>query len=348
MRRRRLDRFQLLAEARGAAEELLLKVYRLDVAKALDPTDPDDFLVIRARLSSALKSAVSGAEGDAITEALQELDVNWPELSATQRDSVLAAAQSVLNDVPKVVLPAVDLTLGAAGERIVRSTKAQTIDDLNLKIRPDLSRVDQRVIDFVRNSQTLYVRDRYGERAEEFSDQAREIVADALEEGLGQEEIGERLNDALGGKSSAPLLGGYWDNIATIFANRARNFSALATMDQADIQSFKFVAVMDEVTSRICREMHGRVFSVEAGMSTFSDAAKSKDPASVQPFVSETTDEEGESRLTYKTPGGQRRAVSELSDDELEAAGISVPPLHGHCRSTIVAVEGSEAASSEE
>ena len=65
-------------------------------------------------------------------------------------------------------------------------------------------------------------------------------------------------------------------------------------------------------------------------------------------------DRDGRQVLFYER-GGRRRAVAQvdepavgtrdqvgrysrtLSDGQLETAGVSVPPLHGRCRSTIVA-----------
>ncbi len=351
MPRRPVDKVVLLAAAREAAEDLIRRIYRLEVGKALDPTDPDDFLVIRARLASELKGITGPIEGAALKSALDTLDVDWPSLSADGRLSVIAAARDVLNDIPREALPAVTLAFDRSGKRIMEASRKATAQTIEYKVSGSLSQVDERVADFIRQSQSLYVRDEYGARADDYSERAREIVADSLEEGLGRDEIGERLEKELGPDGGGlARMSSYWDNIATIFANRARNFSAVSTMDEAGLDFFRFDAVMDEVTSRVCRAMNGRVFSVERAMDRFRQVAKLKDPekvAELQPFVSESSDEEG-GGLTIKGPGG-RRSIEDLSDDELEAAGVAVPPLHGNCRSTIVAVDSvSEGGGGEE
>ena len=74
----------------------------------------------------------------------------------------------------------------------------------------------------------------------------------------------------------------------------------------------------------------------------------------MQPFVQVGADREGNQVLFYER-GDRRRAVAQvdepavgerdavgrysraLSPVQLEAAGVTVPPLHGRCRSTIVA-----------
>jgi hypothetical protein len=123
------------------------------------------------------------------------------------------------------------------------------------------------------------------------------------------------------------------------------------------VDRYRFEAVLDEVTSEVCRFMHGKVFTVEHAMDRFRDVERARDPErirDVQPFVEVGADPEGNQVLFYER-GGRRRAVAQvdepavgerdevgrysraLSPPQLEAAGVTVPPLHGRCRSTIVA-----------
>ena len=73
----------------------------------------------------------------------------------------------------------------------------------------------------------------------------------------------------------------------------------------------------------------------------------------MQPWVQVGADHEGHQVLFYKRDG-RRRVVAQvdeasvgqsdkvgrysraLSPDQLEAAGVSMPPLHGRCRSTVL------------
>ena len=103
--------------------------------------------------------------------------------------------------------------------------------------------------------------------------------------------------------------------------------------------------------------MHGRVFIVSKATERFQQVERARDPErirSIQPFVQVGADEDGNEVLFYER-GGRRRAVAQvdepavgeadrvgrysgsLSNQKLQAAGVSVPPLHGRCRSTIVA-----------
>src|SRR5581483_6879614 len=96
-----------------AAEEILSKVYEVDVvAKALDPLDAGDFLVIVRRLSGALAGVSRAAEADALRDALETLDVDWSSLSEERRDAVIRAAKEALGAAPAKVLPVVDHVFG--------------------------------------------------------------------------------------------------------------------------------------------------------------------------------------------------------------------------------------------
>lgn len=143
------------------------------------------------------------------------------------------------------------------------------------------------------------------------------------------------------------------------FANRGRTYTQLAAFDEADIERFRFEAVLDEVTSQVCRFMHGRAFSVERAVQRFDEVEQVRDPEAIsdlQPWMRVGADPDGNQVLFYER-GGRRRMVAQvdepaigradqvgrysraLNNDELEAAGVTAPPLHGRCRSTIV-VEG--------
>jgi hypothetical protein len=97
---------------------------------------------------------------------------------------------------------------------------------------------------------------------------------------------------------------------------------------------------------------------VERAMQRFEDVEAADDPEAIthlQPWMQVGADEDGKQVLFYKR-GGRRHMVAQvdesavgqldrvgrysraLSTDQLETAGLVVPPLHGRCRSTIVTI----------
>lgn len=345
---------ELLGAGAEAAEEILGGVFRID--KALDPLDPDGFMAIVRRLGRALRGVAGPAEESALRRAIERLDVDWPDLSTQARDQVVRAARQALQGVEAQVLTAIDQVFEVEGERVVAGTRRSTVRRLGLRIGTDLSTTDQRIARFVRESQGNFVRDEYGRRREDFTRRAKEIVASGMERGLGRDDIVGELARSMSA-DAFDRSRDYWEVVSMVFSNRARSSTQLATFEEAAIEHFRFEAILDEVTSEVCRFMHGRVFSVAEAMGRFRQVERARDPERIrdlQPFLQVGADREGDEVLFYQR-GGRRRAVArvdepglgesdkigrysrQLSNKQLERAGVNAPPLHGRCRSTILA-----------
>lgn len=344
----------LYSAAIDAADELLRDVYQLDVAKALDPLDRRDFLVIVERLGRALTGVSREAEAAALRKALATLDVDWPSLSSRAGDEVLRAARHAVAGLADHVLPRVEQVFEVEAKNVIERTRHSAVRQFKLDIAADTTRTDARIATFVRTSEAHFIRDEYGRRCDELGQRARDIVAAGLEQGLGRDDIAADLAAQL-----APVISRgkpYWDIVATSFANRGRTYTQLAAFDEADVEQYRFEAVLDQVTSEVCRFMHGREFSVERARQRFEEVEEAGDPeavTSLQPWMRIGADDAGNQVLYYERAGRRRmvarvdepsvgasdrvgRYSSALSTDQLEAAGVTVPPLHGRCRSTIV------------
>jgi SPP1 gp7 family putative phage head morphogenesis protein len=355
---RRSDLFRAGAEA---AEMVLGDIYRVDVVKALNPLNPRDFLVLVNRIAHALQGVSAKAEADALRRALEALDVDWPNLSAAARDQVIRAAHQALGSAEKHVLPRVERVFEVEAPKIGAQTRRTTARWFSLRIGADLTRIDERIARFVSESQGNFIRDEYGRRSEAFSARARDIVSIGIERGLGREDIVEELSAQMTNAAFARSKN-YWQVVAMSFANRARTYTQLNAFEESGIQQFRFEAVLDEATSEICRFFHGRVFSVSRATKRFRDVERARDPERIQdlqPWVQVGADDEGNQVLFYER-GGRRRVVAQvdepavgnsdevgsysrdLSNERLEAAGVTVPPLHGRCRSNVVSLGESQ------
>jgi SPP1 gp7 family putative phage head morphogenesis protein len=348
------DTLGLYAAGAAAAEDILRDVFRVE--KALDPLDTDDFMAIVRRLSRALRGVTRSAEDAALRRALERLDVDWPNLPSTARDQVIRAARQALGSVDDQVLPQVDHIFEIEADDVVRRSRRSTVRRIGLRIGADTSRTDERIAKFVRESQGNFVRDEYGRRRDDFSARAKDIVAAGVDRGLGRDDIVADLSTMMA-RDAFDQSRDYWEMVSMVFTNRARTYTQLGAFDEAGIERYRFDAVLDEVTSEVCRFMHGKVFTVGRAMDRFRDVERARDPETikdVQPFVQVGADRDGNQVLFYER-GGRRRAVAQvdepavgardeigrysraLSSGQLEAAGVSVPPLHGRCRSTITA-----------
>lgn len=109
--------------------------------------------------------------------------------------------------------------------------------------------------------------------------------------------------------------------------NRMRNIAAVSYMQQAEVEQYEIVEVMDTITCDWCRQIDGMKFNVNRSTSLASESLNGS-PELVKvtsPFLT----------TLYKKP----EDMEGLSAGDLQNAGfIGLPPSHPHCRGTIVAV----------
>lgn len=341
-------------------DEMLARAFRIDVSKALNPLDDDDFVVIIGRLTRSLINATKGEEGRVLDKAIGMLDVNWANMTGTERDRIIEAARIAVGKAPTRFIKPIKNELTVVGPRVTKSTKLNTKRRLSTRlstnIKTSFEARDKRVIDHLVNSQAFFIRDEWGRRSSQFSGLARQIVADGLEEGLGRDSIAESLDRRIRASIGLEKSKGYWNVIAGVFTNRSRTWGQLASYDEAGIERMVFSAVMDEVTTDQCRALNGRVFEVSAGIQRYTAVQEAEDPEAVKdimPWIQTGSDGQGGKVMFVKGKDGRRTIVGQVfrsgvgkKDDpgafrgmftsaQLQAIGAFLPPLHGRCRSTV-------------
>lgn len=312
----------------------------------LDPLVDEDFVVILERLAIKLSGVTERQEAKALRDSLDMLDITWATLSAAAVVRIMSAVRAVLAGSADKIIPRTSPVFEAAARAVIPRTRINLIARDRLNIDPRLSEADRKTGQNLLRQQGLFIRDEYGRRADAAMERVRSIVHGGVRDGLPNEEITARLSDDL----TLAQLGrarSYWDVIGTAFANRARTTTQLNAYAEAGVQTYRFVAVMDDRTTEICRFLNDRVFRVSAALSRLRRAEELTDPDQIRntlPWVSTRVDETGQRGLYFDRDGRSHRVATingnefseDLSDDELEAAGVAVPPLHVRCRSTIV------------
>lgn len=330
-------------------DHVLAYAFRLPIRKALDPNDPQDFVLICDQLAKATKGLVGADEAKALKTALAHLDVDWKSMSTSAKDAVVNAAKAALNPT-KLVLPKVQEHFEANAQALGKKTKGSAAKQFGFGISPDLNAVDKKILGAVAFSQGNFIRDEYGKRSEMFGLKAKKIVAEELGKGTGFKEIGARLHEELSAQQFNRSRA-YWDMVASAFANRARTYANLSTFQEAGVTTYTFESVLDSRTSEVCRFMHGRRFSVQSAMNRFMATESNDDPESVkdeQPWLRVSGGQiwypSGDDRVrvadVVKPGAGKEDEVGAyargMSDQKLAMRGIMMPPLHGRCRSTIL------------
>ena len=326
------------------------------VEKRIDPNTPEGFLKIVDRVSRGLRGVTADREKEAVERAIASLDVDWPNLTAADRAQVVRAANQALRGLPEVVMPEIRETLRVEAESIIGETRRRSARAFDLAIETAPGALDERVVAFAAESQGNFITDEYGRRERRLSEEARELVAGWLAEGQGRDAISSQLAHHYA-TSSLRRSRFYWDIIAATFVNRARSWGQVSAYRDAGISRYRIVAVLDEVTTDICRFLHGRTFSVARAIEQFDEVERLRDPTRIKettPWLAVRRDDRG--RRVIVVPGdpplraaivtesaelsGRKDAVGTFekpaSTKALQAAGVGPPPFHGLCRSTTV------------
>lgn len=350
-----------LHEAALAAEELASQLLGFSVRKAIDPLSPAGFLLIGEKVSAKLATAAAGAEAAVVADILDELDLDWGSMSSAAAAAAMKAVNTALaKSYSTRLLPKLSDVLQVEGPSVMRSTRLSIIASEHVEIASKLSQRDLAAEAAIRKSHLNFIRDSSGVRAEVLSAKAREAVAAGLAQGLSTDKIAAKLDRLF--KDDVPQPESYWRVVADAFVGRARTTSQISSYEEAGIETYEIVAVLDEVTTDICRFMDGKTFSVSAARGFLDGLEELDDPEDVKyanPWVRKGEDpEDGGLRLYVPTKDGKGVTIAKIArsgvgssndrgsftgtrtDEELIALGIPVPPFHGRCRSTIVAGAG--------
>ena len=351
------DDMLLLNEAGTFVDSVLEDCLALPVSKAIDLGTRKGFDRAAALLSARLRQATGPADAKAVRDAIAVLDVDWRATTAEQRRLLIAQSMAAAMKATKELPNAIGIQFSRSAQSVVAATRADTRRRQGLAVSADFNALDHRIVGHVVRSQGNFVRDEYGRRIEDFGAQARGIVADGLSQGLGRDAISESLQQAASRVfiNRAPA---YWDVVASAFIGQGRSFAQMSSYAEAGITTYVVEAILDEVTTPICRFLHGKTFSVKDALARFEQVEQLENPEDIKrvlPWVRQGVDTESGWSVLYVNGTDGRVPVAEVSssgvgcrddrgeframssDSVLAGAGIGFPPYHGLCRTTTLA-----------
>jgi hypothetical protein len=329
----------------------------LDLAKAAasSPLTRRGFDALVRALVTAMQSGAAAPTASALRAATQRLDHDWPRLTESQREEAFRHATLAIASSVARIASAASAPIEHAAHGTIEATRQATARSASLSI-PDVFGVrDITAAQFARTSAGFYMRTTGGAIITGAADKAaRGVVARAIEEGWDRADTGAELERALAGTIAARTRA-YYEMVASVAIARARSWSQLRSFEDAGITSYRFQSVLDEVTSAMCRFMHGRVFDVRETLRRYEQVSLGapEDVVDLQPFMQLGRRADG-SQVLFASTGGERVEIAEvlrsavgrkdevgsyrvlLGDDKLQKLGCCQPPLHPHCRSTIV------------
>lgn len=345
----------VITDARVAADELLGRYFRIPVHKVMDLSSPRGFDRAVAQLAALLHTRTADSDTAAVRAVVSRLDVDWSATSPTQRRTLIDRALEAAGKRTRRIPRSIQTVFGEAANDVVAATRNDGRRRQGLTISAEFNALDRRIITHLMSSQANFVHDEYGHRHQAFSNEARRIVAEGLESGLGRDDIARDLERAaqtvIAGRSKF-----YWEVLAGSFVSRGRSFAQLSAYAEASVERYIIEAVLDERTTNICRFLHGKSFSVSRGLQTFKRVEANPDGIKeLSPWVREASSADSGRKALYIERGTERVAITEMTHSatgtrdergtfersvttrQLMNLGVSFPPYHGLCRSTTVA-----------
>lgn len=253
------------------------------------------------------------ASKKAMRIAIKMLVESEGKITSATIDGIMGIIETELKDkFPKIV----DGQLTQFFDKAYKKAKRKVFNKLNMLI--DWDEMDDAYIEWLDQHHKYWIGSYYDRI---LSDSLNGFVADGLREGLGREELGARLKDyftyypGIGNKPDA-----YWRGLAANGMNRARNFGLLKGYEELGITHLEVVAVMDERTSEICREMNGRIIPLIKAINQRDLLIAADNPEDVKTI----------------SPWLKIDAIRGLATSSIIDKGMIMPPYHFHCRTTVV------------
>jgi hypothetical protein len=243
------------------------------------------------------------------------------------RDAIAAAIGSIRElDGPvdssevDVVMANLEARIGAEniGTTIVGRAETVVRDVFHLAARGvsdgyKLTVTDTRAISTIARHDLVWI----GDHTEnELLPRLRRATTDVLSSGHSRARLAERLAEDLGGIVDADK--DYWSDLADHTVTKARSIGNVSGFVEAGIESVRVRAVLDGKTSRICREMNGRVIPV-------SHLVHQRDTI----LAAKTTNELKAAARWYPSYMGKTADLP---------VNLGLPPYHLRCRTDVFAV----------
>ena len=350
------ERLAVIRKARELTDTVLPPSLLEPMRKAMDLSTGLGFDRAVAALSRSLRRATQVDEAAALRAAIAGLDIDWHGSTPAQRRELISQAMNTVGRHTALIPSRIETRFGDAADEVVASTRSHARRAQGLAIGADFNALDRRVTEHLVRSNLSFVTNEYGRRLDGLGEQARRIVADGVEAGLGRDEIAADLK-RVAERSFFGRSASYWDVVAASFIGNGRSFAQLSSYAEAGVERYQIEAVLDEQTTETCRFLHGKTFSVRDGIRRFEQLESLDDQDDLkasQPWVRQATDRSTGRTALFVSRGGVRTPLAEVTrsgvgskDDlgeftraassrELMDMGVGFPPYHGLCRTTTV------------
>lgn len=170
--------------------------------------------------------------------------------------------------------------------------------------------IDEAAITWLQNHHLYWIDHYY---TDQLSSQIAKVIEEGMQQGLGRVDIGNDLKKFFKdypGIASKPDV--YFRGLAANGMNRSRSFGMIQGYVDAHVIELEIMAVMDERTSEICREMNGRRIPVSVAVQQRDELMMAASPEDVKTIA----------------PWPKLDDIKGLQTGDILAQGVRMPPFH--------------------
>lgn len=215
-----------------------------------------------------------------------------------------------------------------AGRSVVKVEKARRKKRRNAAVKPTFDLYDEQAVLQLQDDQMLWIGIHYNKNVRAT---VRESVKPGLIKGIGRVEAGKRVAEAVAKDLRKVTVPGgfngsdakYFEGLAANTATNSRVRGQVRSFSDLGVTRYEIVNPMDGRTSRICAFMNGRVFTVNEGV------------AQIETVSGATTPEQVKKGHPWVTQPKAQKIHKSGGDRGLAKGGLSLPPYHFRCRSTV-------------
>ncbi|MEM6727834.1 MAG: hypothetical protein AAF618_04980 [Pseudomonadota bacterium] len=304
---------------RSLAEDAIRAATTRRLARSVVIKDAEAYERLYSELQTAMTNAWTGAMREGIAAALDRLRDLGPG-SFTREDGtalmgVLEAsvgADAIQAAMREPVINLSDALFRTGAEEVGRSV------GIGIAFaRPDLD-----ALDVLKSGNLYWIGNSWNVRTQNI---IAKVLDDYFTEGMTREGLTQRFAEDFAGLTERSRF--YWEMLADHTATKTREIGRVTGYERAGIERVEVRAQLDEGTTSICRQMHGRIIEVpklRAQASEYLDAVRVRDEA-------------------------RAKAAWAMNDDDVDLSGVAdedlpdnigSPPYHFRCRTITVAYFG--------
>lgn len=312
--------------------------------KNLDPMKQKDFLALEYLLTDDMFNATEKNRKQAVKSltVIGEKYSSVKGLGPGQQKRMNKLVDEVVTGyglkVSEVATPLLESSMKETMRLTHNSVKKSLEEDLFGKV-PAYEVKNEKAIEGMAKVNRVFIHKEYNENQ---SKAVQAVMLDNLEnQGGSSAQITRELTTNLT-QYFTKADKNYLSIVSTNMLNNSRSYGALTDYDDVDITEYEILGINDERQSLICKNLSGKTFSVKKALATFDSFSKAKtyeQVIGIKPFLSDEI-ENGEptGRMYFKQGEKKVYLESDVESSLLQKYGISYPPFHHRCRSTIVPV----------